>query len=181
MSDIGKYLLQDGTITSRMPKPRHVLGVIFDETDTECHFLPLDDIDCHRSYHLQEIIDIGEAYNLSHGHRYLRYTVPTLRDWNLVLARLGQTEAMCCEELSIGDRMEEWTVFDAYTAIAHLRPYRLLPGKSYWSSSTQYGDEVYFLDLETGTIEAFPVWDDGEPYDYALRMIGHMKKVHWGA
>lgn len=179
MTHIGKYLLRDGTTADRMPKPRQVLGVIFDETDTEYVFLPLADIDCHRSYELQEIIDIGEAYNLSHGNRYLHWKVPALKDWNMIVGRLGQTEVLWREELSMGDRMEEWTEFDADTATFHLRSYHLLPGKYYWSSSTQYADEVYLLDLEAGTIVAFPVWDDGEPYDYALRMIGHIKKVDW--
>lgn len=179
MNDIGKYLLRDGTVTDRMPKPRHVLGVIFDETDTEYVFLPLADIDCHRSYELQEIIDIGEAYNLSHGHRYLHWKVPTLEDWQLIIGRLGQTEVIGREELSMGDRMEEWTEFDADTAMPHLSTYHLLPGKFYWSCSTQYADEVYLLDLESGVIEAFPVWDDGELYDYALRMVGRMKKMAW--
>lgn len=45
---------------------------------------------------------------------------------------------------------------------------------AYWSSSEGYEDEVYLLNLELGTIEAYPMFDDGEEDDNVLRLIGHI-------
>lgn len=176
MTHIGMYILQDGSITSHLPNLNDVLGVIFDETSTEYRFLPFVDIDCYGIYGLDKIKDIVENYNHSHGSESLEWSIPTLADWNLVVNRLGQTETIWKEELIFGDRMVEWTEFDAETAIKNLKKYRLRPQPFYWSSSTEYDDDIYLLNLENGTIEACPIWDDGEDYDYALRLIGHIVK-----
>ena len=176
MTYIGKYTLKDGSIVDALPKARKSLGVIFDETPNDYFVLPFTDIDCYRSYDLHEIMDITESYNQEHGSRYVQWSIPSLKEWNTIISRLGKTEPMGREELTFGDRMSEWTEFDAAIAAENLKKYGLAAKSYYWSCTTGYDDEVYLLSLETGTIEAFPVWDDGEPYDYALRLIGHVIK-----
>lgn len=176
MSSIGKYILKDGSIVDVLPKGKKALGVIFDETPNAYFILPFADIDCHHSYNLQEIMDIAECYNQEHGNRYLHWSVPSLNDWKLIISNLSKTMPLGREELSIGDRMSEWTEFDTVIATENLRKYGLTDKVSYWSSTTEYADDVYLLNLDAGTIEAFPIWDDGEPYDYALRLVGQVIK-----
>lgn len=180
MSSIGKYILKDGSIVDALPKVKKSLGVIFDETPNDYLILPFSDIDCHRTYDLQEIIDIAESYNQEHGNRYLQWSVPSLKDWNTIISNLGKTLPQGREELSANDRMSEWMEFDATIAAENLKKYGLTAKSYYWSCNTEYDDEVYFLDLEAGTIEAFSVWDDGEPYDYTLRLVGHVIKNRHG-
>ena len=172
MTHIGKYLMKDGQICDVVSHKDRVLGVIFDETNEQIRFLPVFDIGSFQSYSLQEIIDIAEAYDQKHGNRYLHWSIPSLTDWKLIISRLGETQVQHGEELSFNDRMEEWEEFDSAIAIKNLKKFGLSPELTYWTCSQGYDDEVFLLDLESGTIEAYPVWDDGEKYDYALRLYG---------
>lgn len=176
MSNIGKYILRTGEVTDTCTEQEEALGVVFEEDENEYRFLALSDTECSRSYTLKEIIDIVQSYNQEHGNSYLRWSVPSLRDWNSVLRRLAKAEIIGRELLSAGGDMEEWTEFDSAAAIGVLKKYNLLPDISCWSSSEGNHGDVYFLCLEAGTIEAYPVWDDGEPYDYALRLVGHVDR-----
>ena len=45
-----------------------------------------------------------------------------------------------------------------------------------WGSTIEYDDDVYIFDLGMGVVEAYPVFDDGEPYDYSLRLVGKVIK-----
>ena len=45
-----------------------------------------------------------------------------------------------------------------------------------WGSTIEYVDDVYIFDLGMGVVEAYPVFDDGEPYDYSLRLVGKVIK-----
>lgn len=179
MSYIGKYILKDGSITDALPKSKKALGGIFDETTDAYLILPMADIDNHRSYSLQEIMDIAESYNQEHGNRYLQWNVPSLRDWNTIINNLGKTLPISREEISIGDQMAEWTEFDAAIATENLKKFGLSDKSYYWSCTTEYHDEVYLLDLSAGTIEAYPALADGEQYDYALRLVGKVSKNHF--
>lgn len=174
MTHIGKFILRDGSISDHFPSLNDAMGVIFDETPTECRFLSFADIDCYRIYDLDAIKNIVENYNQSHSNESVKWSVPTLSDWRQIVSRLGQTEVVAKEEISFDDRMVEWAEFDAKTAIINLKKFRLRPQPFYWSSSTEYDDDIYLLNLESGTIETYPVWDDGEDYDYALRLIGRI-------
>lgn len=176
MSNIGKYILKDRSIVDILPKAKKALGVIFNETPDVYFILPFADTDCFRLYSLQEIMDIAESYNHEGGNRYLQWNVPSLRDWNLIIANLGKTIPKGREDVSACDQMSEWTEFEASVATENLKKYGLTDKSYYWSCTTEYDNEVYLLSLETGTIEAFPIWDDGEPYDYALRLIGQVIK-----
>lgn len=176
MKHLGKYILEDGSIIDAPSKTKKPLGVIFDETPDAYLILPFTNIDCQHSYSLQEIEDIADDYNQEHGNRYLQWSVPSLKDWNLIISNIGKTIPIGKEELSACDRMSEWTEFDASIATENLKKYGLTCNSYYWSSTTEYDDDVYFLNLNTGTIEAFPIWDDGEPYDYALRLVGKVIK-----
>lgn len=176
MSNIGKYILKNVSIVEALPKASKTLGVIFEETPDTYLILSFADIDCNRSYNLQEIMNIAESYNQAHGNRYLQWKVPSLKDWNTIISHLGKTIPLGKEELTFGERIEEWTEFDTAIATKNLKKYGLTDKSYYWSCTIGIEDEVYLLNLEAGTIEAFPVWDDGEPYDYALRLIGQVKK-----
>lgn len=176
MANIGKYILRTGEITDICTKLEKTLGVIFDEDKTEYRFLPFTDAECFRAYSLKDIVDIAQSYNLAHGNRYLQWSVPSLRDWNMILHGLAKIDIVGREELSGCDRMSEWTEFDSVLAIDRLKKYKLQPDIYYWSSSEGDDGEVYFLNLNGGTVESYPVWDDGEEYDYALRLVGHVVK-----
>lgn len=175
MTNIGKYITEEGLVTDVMPKNKLVLGVIFDETDNEFIFLPFADIDCCKSYSLRGIMDIAESYNLQHGHRYLHWSVPSWSEWNLIIARLGKTDVMRRQQQGFKNRIEVWAEFDEKVVIENLTKYNLSPKFYYWSSSQGYDEEVYFMNL-AGLIEPHPVWEDGEEYDYALRLVGHAAK-----
>lgn len=172
LPNVGKYIMKDGRLADDTSQKEQVLGVVFDETDENIRFLPLFDTDCRQSYSLKEILDIAEEYDRKHGSQYLKWAVPSLSDWNMIISRLGKTQIRADEQVGFNDRMDEWTEFDGSTAIENLKNLDVTPQLSYWSCSQGYDDEVYFLNLETGTIEACPVWDDGEEYDYALRLVG---------
>ena len=90
MINIGKFILIDGTISDVLPEAGETLGVVFDETQDAYLILPFADIDCQQSYSIQETIDIAECYNQKHGNRWLQWMVPTLRDWNVIINRLGK-------------------------------------------------------------------------------------------
>lgn len=175
MINIGKFILIDGTISDALPEAGEALGVVFDETQDAYLILPFTDIDSQQSYSIQEIIDIAECYNQKHGNRWLQWIVPTLRDWNVIINRLGKALPIGKEGPCSLVRKAEWTEFDAAIAQENLKGFGLSADLSYWSS-TEYDDDVYLLDLAAGTIEAYPMWDDGEPYDYALRLIGKVSK-----
>lgn len=176
MINIGKFILTDGTICDALPEAGETLGVVFDETQDAYLILPFADIDSLQSYSLQETMNIAECYNQKHGNRWLQWMVPTLRDWNVIINRLGKALPIGKEEPCSFVRMAEWTEFDATIAQDNLKGFRLSVDLCCWSSSTEYDDDVYLLDLAAGTIEAYPIWDDGEPYNYALRLIGKVSK-----
>lgn len=172
LPNVGKYIMKDGRLADDTSQKEQVLGVVFDETDENIRFLPLFDTDCRQSYSLKEILDIAEEYDRKHGSQYLKWAVPSLSDWNMIISRLGKTQIRADERVGFNDRMDEWTEFDGSTAIENLKNLDVIPQLSYWSCSQGYDDEVYFLNLETGTIEACPIWNDGEEYDYSLRLVG---------
>lgn len=80
-----------------------------------------------------------------------------MTNWKLIISRLGETQVLHGEELSFNDRMEEWEEFDSAIAIENLKKFGLSPELTYWTYSQGYDDEVFLLDLESGTIEAYPV------------------------
>lgn len=173
---IGKFILKNGSIVDILPKTKKVLGVIFDETEEAYLILPFEDIDSHRSYDLEEIMDITEAYNQAHGNRHLQWHVPSFKEWNMIISRLGKTDAKGCEEIARCDCMTEWTEFDKDVATENLKKFGLTSENTYWSSTIEYDDDVYLFDLGMGVVEAYPVFDDGEPYDYSLRLVGKVIK-----
>lgn len=164
------YLMKDGQICDAVSHKDRALGVIFDETNEQIRFLPVFDIACYQSYSLQEIIDIAEAYDQKHGNRYLHWSFPSLTNWKLIISRLGETQVLHGEELCFNDRMEEWEEFDSAIAIENLKKFGLSPELTYWTCSQGYDDEMFLLDLESGTIEAYPVGMMGRntimPYDF---------------
>lgn len=173
---IGKFILKDGSIVDFLPKTKKVFGVIFDDTKEAYLILAFEDIDSHRSYDLEEIMDIAESYNQAYGNRYLQWHVPSFKEWNMIISRLGKTDAIGCEEIAGCDCMTEWTKFDKDVATKNLKKFGLTPETTYWSSTIEYDDEVYLFDLRMGVVEAYPVFDDGEPYDYSLRLVGKVIK-----
>lgn len=172
MNYIGKYITKDGAVTDTMSE--QVLGVVFDDTGKELLFLPFFDVDyCHKRYHsLQEVMEIAEDFNRQYNNKHIRWSVPTLADWNAIIRNLGKTDVFEESAPDMCDRIREWGEFDSKTAIGNLSRYRLNSESTYWSSTEGYEDEVYLLNLELGTIEACPMFDDGEGDDNVLRLIG---------
>ena len=176
MDCIGKYITKDGDSTDTMSE--QVLGVVFDGTDKELLFLPFFDVDyCHNRYHsLQEVIEIAEDFNRQHHNGHIRWSLPTLADWKAIIRNLGKTDVFEKSALDMCDRMQGWGEFDGKTAVNNLRKYRLDSKSTYWSSTEGYEEEVYLLDLGMGTVEAYPMFDDGEEDDNVLRLIGRVSK-----
>lgn len=75
----------------------------------------------------------------------------------MIITNLGKTIPIGREELSIYDRISEWTEFDSAIARENLKQYELTYKLSYWSCTTDYYNEVYIFKLETGNIDAFHV------------------------
>lgn len=174
MDYIGKYITKDGVVTDTMSE--QVLGVVFGGTEKELLFLPFFDVEyCHKRYHsLQEILEIAEDFNRQYNNKHIRWSVPTLAEWNAIIRNLGKTDVFEESAPDMCDRTQEWGEFDSKTAVDNLGIYGLNSESIYWSSSEGYEDEVYLLSLGLGRIEAYPMFDDGEEDDNVLRLIGHI-------
>lgn len=174
MDCIGKYITKDGGVTDTMSE--QVLGVVFGGTEKELLFLPFSDVEySHKRYRsLQEVIEIAEDFNRQYNDKLIRWSVPTLADWNAIIRNLGKTDVFEESAPDMCDRIQEWGDFDSKTAINNLRRYGLNSESTYWSSSEGYEDEVFLLNLALGRIEAYPMFDDGEEDDNVLRLIGHI-------
>lgn len=92
MDYIGKYITKDGDVTDTMSE--QVLGVVFGGTEKELLFLPFSDVECsHKRYHsLQEVIEIAEDFNRQYNNKHIRWSVPTLAEWNAIIRNLEKTD-----------------------------------------------------------------------------------------
>lgn len=108
MDYIGKYITKDGVVTDTMSE--QVLGVVFGGTEKELLFLPFSDVECsHKRYHsLQEVIEIAEDFNRQYNNKHIRWSVPTLAEWNAIIRNLGKTDVFGKSAPDMYDRTQEW-------------------------------------------------------------------------
>lgn len=96
-----------------------VLGVVFGGTEKELLFLPFSDVECsHKRYHsLQEILEIAEDFNRQYNNKHIRWSVPTLAEWNAIIRNLEKMDVFGKSAPDMCDRTQDW---------GELRPIRCL-------------------------------------------------------
>lgn len=87
-----------------------VLGVVFGCTEKALLFLPFSDVECsHKRYRsLQEVIEIAEDFNRQYNNKHIRWSVPTLAEWNAIIRNLGKTDVFGKSASDMCDRTQEW-------------------------------------------------------------------------
>ena len=108
MDYIGKYITKDGGVTDTMSE--QVLGVVFGGTKKALLFLPFFDVEyCHKRYHsLQVILDIAEDFSRQYNNKHIRWSVPTLAEWNAIIRNLEKTDVFGKSAPDMCDRTQEW-------------------------------------------------------------------------